>query len=313
MSTRRLLPILSLLACALGWAQPGTESVLLDGFEDTSLWFKGDSNTDMDQQEVGYGASTEFIKEGRQSLAFMVRVDWSEKPGVQYAKGWPMLKRNFPEPQDWSSYDRIECWVYPQTEALLPVPKALRCGFGLPDGKVEEWIDIVLKKNVWNRVSIRLAEKRDWTKVTGVWFYIAEAWYQDGDRVNFYLDDLRLVRLTEPRILSASASACTNPRGTKLDLSLALEGPSGSGKLRAKIMTGDTCEKTWEGAVTGKRGEYQIPLQGVAPGGHTLVTELLAGDGRVLDSRSQFFRSMQPGKRTYLSLITFYTPHIMDA
>jgi hypothetical protein len=56
----------------------------------------------MEHHEVGYAPSTRFVREGEQSLAFMVRVDWSEKPGQKYAKGWPMISRTFETPRDWS-------------------------------------------------------------------------------------------------------------------------------------------------------------------------------------------------------------------
>ncbi|MBM3501398.1 MAG: hypothetical protein FJX74_22315, partial [Armatimonadetes bacterium] len=80
---------------------------LLDDFEEVSPWVKGDPNTDLTQKEVAIAPSRERVCEGKQSLAFMIRVDWTPKPGEQYPKGWPMLTRDFPEPRDWSKYDAV--------------------------------------------------------------------------------------------------------------------------------------------------------------------------------------------------------------
>ncbi len=41
--------------------------------------------------------------------------------------------------------------------------------------------------------------------------------------------------------------------------------------------------------------------------------ELLDPSSKTLDSRKQYFRSLQPGKRSYLKLITFYTQPIAQA
>jgi len=129
-----------LLAAALACAADEYDRTTLDDFEDVSRWIKGDPVTDMVQNEVGYAPSTKFVKQGQQSLAFMIRVDWTPKPGEKYPKGWPMISRRFEQPQDWSQYDRLEFWVYTETEAVLPSP-ALKCGVGGPDGKVsdESW------------------------------------------------------------------------------------------------------------------------------------------------------------------------------
>ncbi len=309
----RIITFSVLLVCTAVCAQPDFEYLPVDDFEDTSAWIKGDPTTDMEQREVGYAPSTKYAKQGKQSLAFMIRVDWTEKPGVQYAKGWPMISRLFDEPQDWAAYDRLELWVYPETEAMLPLPKALRCGIGTPEGKPGEWHDIVLKANEWNAVSVPLTEDRDWTQVTGVWFYVAEGWYRDGDCVNFYLDDMRLARLTSPRVLQCTASTRVHPRGKGADVYLAVEGPTEGVKLRAILEQEAGPKQTHEVALEGKRATYTVPLSGFPPGSHTLQVELVGADGTVLDRTTRYLRIMQAGERSYLNLITFYTPHILDA
>jgi len=314
---RDAAPVVALLALlvtgAASLAAGPYEYTVLDDFEDVSRWIKGDPTTDMSQREVGYAPSTRFLKEGKQSLAFMVRVDWSEKPGQKYAKGWPMLSRTFDEPQDWSSYDRLELWIYTETTAQLPNP-ALRCGIGTPEGKPGRWHDLALKPNAWTRVSILLDEDRDWTRVTGVWFYLAEAWYHDGDRVNFYLDDLRLARRLTPAFLSVSATARTHPRATAVDITVAVEGPVAGTRLRARLAR-DKANKTEASRsfpLTAKRCSLMLPIEGATPGPHTLQLALADAAGRIHDRADLHLRVMQRGKRAYVNLVTFYTPHLAD-
>jgi len=99
----------------------------LDDFEDASPWIKGDPNTDLEQKDAAVVPSTAFVKQGKQSLAFMIRVNWTPRPGEKYAKGWPMMSRGFDPPQDWSQFDRVFFWLYTETEASLPEDRVLRC------------------------------------------------------------------------------------------------------------------------------------------------------------------------------------------
>jgi hypothetical protein len=71
-------------------------------------WLKGDPQTDMTQAEVGVRPETQIVHEGRQALAFMVRVDWTEKPGEKYPKGRVIGFGAFPA--DKSNED----WEFPQ-------------------------------------------------------------------------------------------------------------------------------------------------------------------------------------------------------
>ena len=154
-----VLPIIASLGPL--YAQQDYTYTPFDDLEDVSAWLKGDPQTDMEQREVGYAASTEFVKQGKQSLAFMVRVDWTPKPGEEYPRGWPMISRQFEEPQDWSEYDRFEFWLYTETEARIPM-RALRCGFGEPNGKAETWHDVPdIVPGQWQHVSLPLTEEME--------------------------------------------------------------------------------------------------------------------------------------------------------
>ena len=60
--------------CAAASAE-GIAFTKLDDFEDARPWLKGDPNTDLEQKDAAVAASRELVKEGKQSLAFMIQVN----------------------------------------------------------------------------------------------------------------------------------------------------------------------------------------------------------------------------------------------
>ncbi len=285
----------------------------LDDFEELSAWIKGDPTTDLTQREVGLAPNTEHVKQGKQSLAFMIRVDWSERPGVKYAKGWPMASRKLDPPQDWSAFDRVDFWLYTETEATLPEP-ALKCGFAHGAQKPVQWYPVSgIVPNQWQQHSILLTSDQDWTQVSGIYFYIAEAWYHDKDRVNFYFDDMRLAARKEPRLLDCSLCARVHPRGKQGEVHVALEGPPQGCKLHGEVQDlKGRRQSSFDRAPAAKRESFAVDLAGVPAGSHYLQLDVLNAAGKRVDRRRTFFRSLEPGTRCYLSLITFYTHDLKD-
>lgn len=311
---RRLFSLLAVLAAGvLSAAEPdGCEFAPLDDFEDVSAWSPGDPAEDLPRRDFAVAAEQTVVKEGRQSLAFMIRVNWTQRPGEKYAKGWPMMRRTFPEPRDWSAYDYVDFWLYPKTDLSLKQSTVLRVGFPWQDMKGQQpWhaIDRV-EPNRWQQVRVPLVMEADWSRITGVSFYVAEAWYQDGEQVDFYVDDMRLVKRTVPAIASCTVSARTFPRGESLGVQLKIVGPAQGAQVRCRIV-GTQLEFTR--ALSGRETTFAFPTKGLTPGGHQAVVELIGPSGQVVDSREQFFASLEPGKRSYLKLITFYTPPIDQA
>ncbi|MDP6502971.1 MAG: hypothetical protein QF886_05115, partial [Planctomycetota bacterium] len=170
----------------------------LDGFEDASPWVKGDPNTDLQQKDAAVTTSREFFKEGKQSLAFLIRVNWTKRDNEQYAKGWPMMRRVFQKPRDWSEYDYLFFWVYAKTKAGLQQERVLRIGFPPPDTKsLRTWHTISgIRPNQWVQAAVPLTAALERKNIGGISFYVAEGWYEDGDKVDFFIDDMRLAKRT---------------------------------------------------------------------------------------------------------------------
>ncbi|MBM3471893.1 MAG: hypothetical protein FJX75_01305 [Armatimonadetes bacterium] len=283
----------------------------LDDFEDASPWVKGDPNTDLTQKEVAIAPSTQRMKQGKQSLAFMIRVDWTPKPGEKYPKGWPMLSREFAQPQDWSKYDAVRFWLYTETQAELPKDRVLRCGFQHGDQVLadDEWYTLPgIRPGEWQQMTVPLDPRRKWDDVTRILFYVAEGWYQDGDRISFYIDDMRLATRKWPVLEGLEAGTRTLPRGSGIAVTAAIAGPPEGSKLRWSVtdMRGKV-ESTGKQAVAGRTVEFTIPPAGILAGNHCVRLALVDATGEERSIRRQFVTVLEPGKRAYLSLITFYT------
>ncbi len=301
-----LAAVLTAPACADDF-----EYTPFDDFEDASPWVKGDPNTDMAQRDSAVAPSTELVHEGRRSLAFMIRVNWTPREGEQYPKGWPMMSRDVEPPQDWSGYDRVFFWLYTATEDRLPVDHVLRVGFFTEgeEARGGDWYTIPdIVPGQWQEVSVPLTAHKDWTQVNRVSFYVAESWYRDGDRINFYVDDMRLARRASPVLRSASVASRTVSRST-LAVDVGVEGTPDPDRhsVRCTVTDMDGAEQaSFRWRLEGKSQQFTMDLEGVAPGSHQAIVELLDGDDAI-DSRRQYFRSLEPGRRTYLSLISFYS------
>ena len=292
---------------------PALKFTPLDDFEDASPWVKGDPNTDLAQKDAAVTTSTEFVKQGKQSLAFLIRVNWTPRPNEKYAKGWPMMRRTFDRPRDWSQYDYLAFWLYAKTNLDLLQPRVLRVGFPTSSKSTQiSWHTIEgIKPNVWQQVLVPLDADTDWRHVTGISFYVAEAWYNDGDKVDFYLDDMRLARRTTPSLMSCAVTSRIFPRGQAVAVRVKVEGPLEGVRCRCRITdTAGNQQFADTQPVTAKQQQILLRTEALPAGGHYAHVELLDKAGKVVDSRRQYFRSLQPGKCCYLKLITFYTKPI---
>jgi len=293
----------------------GMAFTVLDDLEDATPWLKGDPNTDLEQKDTAVASSTEFVRQGERSLAFMVRVNWTKRPHEKYAKGWPMLRRSFEAPRDWSGYDYLSFWLYTRTEASLLQQAILRVGFP-SEGRGDrlDWYTVLgIRRNEWLRVMVPLTQDVNWERVKGISFYVAEAWYQDGDVVDFFIDDLRLARRTEPALAACAVSSRVLPRGQGLQVELQVEGPTEGASVWCRVDGGDDPNGlVFDGMLAGRESVLTFSTPGLRPGGHTAEVTLCNAAGVAVDTVRRHFRSLESGKRSYLKLITFYTKPLLD-
>jgi hypothetical protein len=172
----------------------GMEKRVLFGPETAREWSPAESSIE---------ASAEHTRGGAASLHWHVTVDYTTgEPG--YPIGWPRVNHAIPlgPARDWSAWDYLHMWVYADTSrAALPrVPAALL--LYAPDRAGEYDRPLTeLKKGQWVEINIPLASMLRHNDVRLFQFYLSEADYRDRDRVDLYIDDLALMRYSQPTLL----------------------------------------------------------------------------------------------------------------
>ena len=144
--------------------------------------------------EATVSQSDQYVHSGKYSVRFRVKVDQNGGQ-AEHPSAWLFLKRLFIYPQDWSAYQSLEFYLYvPEKSPATVLKAAVICSTGEP-----AWNTINVKDlpfGQWNKIVIPFSGTTingDLAKVAGIWFYVAESWYKDGDDLNFYLDDLALL------------------------------------------------------------------------------------------------------------------------
>jgi Glycosyl hydrolase family 9/Cellulase N-terminal ig-like domain len=161
---------------------------LLDGMEDLSHWsFKGDGEMSL---------STTQVKDGEHSLRISSTLNIGSVDG---SGDWQDLiaTRRFPS-EDWSHYNRISLWVYPDVDGAPAISASLILhneGSHLLPDKTNEGRNesIPLNNRQWNHVVWEIAPlSRD--KVTGLDFaYGLPKMFPDpGDKTVLYIDQMEL-------------------------------------------------------------------------------------------------------------------------
>jgi hypothetical protein len=169
------------------------QKLVLDGFEDTQAWGPAEATVEPDREHVRGGTS---------ALHLGIDVNW-ETGEKAYPIGWPRTQRSLGErwQQDWTAYDFLHFWVYTTTsrDALPDDPLGLI--LYTPD-KPRAYSRTLseLRKDAWVEIRIPVEAIPRPSQVTFIQFFISESNYRHGDRVDFYISDLALLRYAEPTL-----------------------------------------------------------------------------------------------------------------
>lgn len=192
-------------------------------------------------------------------------VDVNHETGQpDYPIGWPRTYLPVPEgDRDWRAWDFIEFRVYADTsrERLPHTP----LGFIVrsPDKPNSYHITVdEAAKGQWAHVRIPIADMPDPAECTAVQFFVAESNYQHGDVLDFWIDDLALLRYAEPTIVAMEPSARVlysdaATIGADVDLSGCEEGQTA--QLTLRLVRGDKTLRR-SSAVVGS-GRQTLTLQ----------------------------------------------------
>lgn len=128
----------------------------------------------------------------------------------KYPIGWPRLAHSIPAGprRDWSDWEFLHLWIYVDTprDALPREPAGL--GLHTPDraGAFNRPLT-ELRKGEWVELKLPLTQIPRHHDVRQIQFHIAESNYRHGDIVDFYINDLALLRYATPTLLGVAAES----------------------------------------------------------------------------------------------------------
>lgn len=183
------------------------KEVLFDG-SSASSWYTAEATIESAEKPSHSGSPT---------IHWHVTVDHTAGE-AKYPIGWPRVGSRIDEAQrDWSDSDFFQFWMYsttsraafPKTPAGLTInqteEKTGAYNLSLTDLKKDEWVEV--------RVPIsRLSHPDD---VRGIQLNIAESDYQHGDKIEFFIDQLALLRYSAPTFLNFTATEAVHYSDTK--------------------------------------------------------------------------------------------------
>ena len=263
------LPVDVTLILAVGLApcaataesEPRLEKRIVFAPEAASTWSVAESTVER---------STARSRTGSPVLHWHITVDhFAGEP--QYPIGWPRANCALRDAaaRDWSGWDYFQFWVYTDTtRAALP-----RDPVGLtlytPDKQDAFHRSLTeLKKGEWVQVRIPLAQVPRHQDVRLMQVHISESQYRHQDQLDFYFDELALVRYAQPTLLDfAPEGAAMFADGKQLPVRFQLAGvkPGERVDVACELRKGKTVvARTTVEAVRGPQ-RVVIDLSGARP------------------------------------------------
>ncbi|MCY2954916.1 MAG: hypothetical protein NTU53_23550 [Planctomycetota bacterium] len=127
-----------------------------------------------------------------------------------YPIGWPRIGLTLREAaaRDWSGWDYAQMWVYTDTsrDALPRAPLGLSLYTPDKEGAYNRTLT-ELAKGKWVRIQIPLADVPRHNDVRLIQLHISESNYRHQDQLDFYLDEVTLLRYARPTLLDFAAEA----------------------------------------------------------------------------------------------------------
>ncbi len=189
-----LMLIAATVACAQP-AEPPMEALVLSDGDSGAQWNIAEATMEPDATHARSGQAMRF------------HVDVNHETGEpNYPIGWPRTYITVPEDiRDWRAWDFIDFWVYAETSRdslpSTPLGFIVRC----PDKANSFSMTLSeVRKDEWAHFRIATADLPNPADCTGLQFYISESNYSHGDVLDFWIDDVALLRYAEPTIISAT-------------------------------------------------------------------------------------------------------------
>ena len=273
-----------------GMTEANRERLVLDDMEDVSDWYNGSPD------ETTLSASGKHAEGGGKSLLFANVVDHT-KGEKNYPIGWPRTGKNLDKLKltDFSPYDSFECWIYTETSRESLPGQPLGVGFYHSGSKRSTSIRLDdVAKDRWVKVAVPITRLDAPADVQRVQFNIAESNYKHGDRVDFYIGRMVLVRYVEPAVAQLAVDRkVLYSSDREITALYRLAGYKGMDDVKVEFSIGpaggEPVAKSTAKAI--RSGELPLAIAKTLDAGkYTARLDLRDADGRLIDRAKTEFR-----------------------
>ncbi len=251
------------------------EKLIILGGDDVAAWHPAEATLE---------TQTEITRIGDSALHFHIDVN-HETGEPKYPIGWPRMNGTFAAAwqQDWSDWDYLRLYIYTDTsrESLPSTP--LSMNLYVPD-RAHTFSRTLseLRKGEWVEFLYPLSQIPRHNEATGIQFAISESNYKHGDVLDFYIDDICLLRYGEPHISELTVRPSVSYAGGRyLLVCFRALGVAGDAEAAALVRVLDGQSEAVRQECMATRGSNEVPIflgeNGLAPGTYTVQVTL--GEG----------------------------------
>lgn len=287
------LLLVLLIAPVIAFAQgdePAMEAFVIADGDSGSEWSPAEATMEPDDTHSREGSAMRF------------HIDVNHETGQpDYPIGWPRTHVGVPaEQQDWREWDFVDFWLYAETsrESLPNTP----LGFIVRSPDRPNSFNTTLgeaNKGEWVHFRFPTSNMPNPAECTRIQFYISESNYDHGDVLDFWIDDLALLRYAEPTIIGMQPLnrvhyADVDVVRVKLELTGLERGETA--EVLARLVCNDATLR--QGTARLGRGVHTIPLRvgGNLPVGEYEVQAGIVGDDRTVSEQMRVISSPWEGE-----------------
>jgi hypothetical protein len=192
--------VAALLGTHAAGAEPPLEKRIVFGPESAPQWSAPESAVE---------AAAEPSRSGSPVLHWHITVDhFAGEP--KYPIGWPRANCALRDAaaRDWSDWDYFEFWVFTDTTRAALPRDPVGLALHTPD-KQDAYTRPLseLKKGEWVQVRIPLSQIPRREDVRLMQVHISESNYRHQDQLDFYFDEIALLRYAQPTLLDLAAES----------------------------------------------------------------------------------------------------------
>lgn len=256
--------------------EPSMERLVLADGTANARWHVAEATMELDATRA---------REGR---AWCFHIDVNHETGQpEYPIGWPRTHISVPQAsRDWREWDFIEFWVFGDTsrDSLPNTPLGFIVHSPNKPNSYKRIVDEV-QKGTWTHVRIPTSDIPNPADCTRVQFYISESDYNHGDVLDFWIDDLALVRYAEPTIIGVRPLSHVHYADVgvvRVQVKLTGLATDQTAQLVVRLVR-DGATLCRNSSTVGP-GKHTVPLKlgGSVPVGHYAVEVNIAGSKRIL-------------------------------